>query len=118
MEKVKKKVTRVKKEEKSRKIATFLANMEVGEAVSPTHLFKSNGIHPDTGRDILDHYETLKDVGFKIVRDKQDVIKLIIKTNEDLSLNTTIAELKKDIVDIKKELGDLKIILSEIKKRR
>lgn len=92
------------KEAKIRRIATAIANMEVGDSISPTNLFKSIKIHPNTGRDLLDLHDLLSEIGFKTIRDKNGKIKEILRTDEELSVRRDIREIKKEILDIKEFL--------------
>lgn len=93
-----------KKENKYRRIATRISLMDEGETISPSNLFRSiekmgigNNIHPNTGRDLLDLHDSLNKVGFKVLRDKDDKIKLIVKTSNKKIEEEDIKYLKEKI---------------------
>jgi len=97
-----------RKSEKISRVSTAIANMELGEAISPTRLFRSiGGIHPNTGRDLLDLYDSLKTIGFVTLRDKNGKVREILRTDEGL-------DARKDIIEIKKQILELKEIMDEI----
>ena len=96
------------KENKSIRIAVAISKMEVGEVITPTKLSKEiANLHPDTLRDSLDLYDSLRQIGFIIVRDENEKIKFIQRTDESL-------ENKKIIRDVKNDLNDIKITLEEL----
>jgi len=103
------------KSKKIGKIASTITNMNLGEVRSPTNLFSSIKIHPNTGRDLLDLYDLLKDIGFVILRDKNKKIKGILRTDEGLDTRKDILEIKKQILELKGFMDKLKTIL-EFKK--
>jgi hypothetical protein len=97
-----------KKEDKVKRVSTAIANLELGESISPTRLFREIAdIHPDLGRDILDLHDSLKEIGFKTLRDKNGKVREIIRTDESLNI-------RNDIRDIKKEILGLKSIIDEL----
>jgi len=117
----KKKETK-KKDEKYNKVIEILQDMETGEIIKPTALFKPAGINPnDTGRDLLDLYSSLAKIGFTIRRDKKkgDKVTEIEKTEDPMETKEEIRNLRKEIIDIKNSLDrrekTSKEILSEIK---
>lgn len=95
------------KEDKGRRIVTALANMDIGESVSPTNFFSNIQIHPDTGRWLLDVANSLKGIGYKTVGDKTGKIRAIIRTDEELNVRSEIREIKKELIDIKGMLDQL-----------
>ena len=92
-----------KREEKHRRISSSIANLKTGAVVTPTDLSHQASTHPDTMRDFLDSYDSLRTIGFKILRDNNRIIKAVIKTEENPDLN------------IKEELSLIKTSLAEIK---
>ena len=88
-------------EERNRKVASAIVNMEIGSAIHITPLAKSIQIHKDTLNDLLDLGDVLKEVGYKTIRDKDGKITQIIRTNEDIDLRRDISEIKKGIEDLK-----------------
>ncbi|MEK7179942.1 MAG: hypothetical protein AAB706_00540 [Patescibacteria group bacterium] len=98
-----------KREDRNRKIASIIANMELGAKITPTSLAKSLQMHPDTLRDLLDLHDTLKEVGFETLRDKDGKLKLIIRNDENLDIEKILTEMRKDILDIKIILKENKI---------
>ena len=111
-----KKLVNETREEKNKRISTAINSMEMGESISPTNLFKSIGIHPETGKYILDLYDSLKAIGFKTIRDKNKAIKLILRTDEELILKNDIRDIKRDILNILQTLDKLKQISEQRKK--
>ncbi len=108
MGKKKKMKEKDKRENKFMRIVKSLEVMQNGEGIKPTNLAKKVvGIHPDTLRDLLDLYDSLKEVGFEIIRDEEGKIMLIRKVDENL-------EIKKAIRDIKNNINDIKLKLEEI----
>lgn len=104
-------------QEKIKRIASELYNMEIGETISPTPFFKRINIHPNTGRDYLDVYEAFKEIGFKLIRDKKTGnVRQIIRTEENLDIKKEIRDLKKEILDIKTALDEIKICINKKKK--
>lgn len=97
----------VKREEKHRRIASFIASMQVGETVNPTNLSKEIGIHADTLRNLLDVHDAFKELNFETIRDTSGKIKQIIRINESL-------DVKKEMRAVKKEVQDIKTLLDEI----
>jgi len=104
---IKKKINKKKKDidKKSLKISrisTAIANMDIGESISPTRLFRSiGGIHPNTGRDLLDLWDSLKEIGFATLRDKNGKVREILRTDESLDMRKDIIEIKKGILELK-----------------
>lgn len=103
------------KQNKVIRISTALANMNQGEIITPTRLFRSIGIHPNTGKDLLDLYESLTEIGFEILRDKNDEIKGVLKTDESLNVRKDIREIKKDSLEIKNMVDELKSLMENKK---
>jgi hypothetical protein len=104
-----------KREEKYRRVASAIANMEVGQIISPTKLFKNIQIHPDTGRDLMDMWDSLRQIGFETIRDENGVLVRIIRVNENLDLKKEISEMRKDILDIKIKLEEVKEKIKNVK---
>jgi len=97
------------KASKYRKIVETIANMEIGETISPTALFKPAKINPNnTGRDLLDFYQTLKKIGFDIRRDKNNKIKHILKTDEDLDIKKELRDQRREIIGMRDSLDEIK----------
>jgi len=88
------------KENKNIRIAKAISDMKIGEGISPTNLFKNINIHPNTGRDLLDLFDTLKEIGFMIIR-KDGKIKTILRTDESIDIRREIRQLKADMNDVK-----------------
>lgn len=104
------------KENKNMRIASEIELLQVGDKITPTALAKKttriinkkdNSIHPDTLRDFIDVYDSLKLVGFQSIRDKNGFLRLIVKTEPELDLKREIREVKKEILDIKNILDEL-----------
>ncbi len=106
-----------KKEDKATRIATAIANMDNGETIKPTALFRSIQIHPNTGRDILDYYDSLKEIGFKTIRDKNRKIIEIIKHDESLNQMKEIREIRKEQLNLRNDVEEVKSILKQIVKK-
>jgi hypothetical protein len=102
-----------KKEEKHRRISSAIANMDIGQIISPTKLFKSIQIHPDTGRDLMDLYDSLKMVGFKTIRDENGILIRIMRIDESIDMKKEIAEIRKDIIDIKVKLEEVRSLIKK-----
>ena len=103
------------REEKYRRISTVIANMPLGDVIRPSSLARSIHLHPDTLKDTLDFYDTLKEIGFKTLRDKKGEIREIIRTDDGLDLRTDVRDIKKDMLIIKDMLDKLN---TQIKKRK
>lgn len=102
-----------KKENKYKKIIETISNMNSGETITPTKLFKGANINPnDTGRDLLDFYESLKEVGFTILR-KNNKVTNILKTDENPDLKKEVRNLGKNIIDIKNSIDELKMLIKK-----
>lgn len=97
-----------KKENKNIKIAREIENLKLGETISPTKLAVNCSIHPNTLRDLLDIFDSLKGTGFSILRDSDGKIKAILKTDDSLDIS-------KEIRDIKNSINDIEVLLKEIK---
>jgi len=95
------------KDSKNRRVMTAIANLGLGEVITPTALFNSIGIHPDTGRDLLDLYESLTEVGFEILRENSGKIKGVLRTDESLNV-------RKDIREIKNKLNDVEGVMDKL----
>ena len=102
-----------KREDKYRRVASAIANMEVGQIISPTKLFKSIQIHPDTGKDLIDMWDSLKQIGFETIRDENGTLIKIMRVNENLDLKKEISEVRKDILDMKVKLDEIKEALKK-----
>lgn len=103
-----------KKSNKISRISTAIANMSLGETISPTRLFRSvGGIHPDTGRDLLDMFDSLKEIGFVTLRDKNGKVREILRTDESLDTRKDIIEIKKGILELKGFMDELKTIFKK-----
>lgn len=102
------------KENKNRRITTAIANMDVGDSIPPTRFFENIQIHPDTGRDLLDLFDSLKEIGFKTIRDKSGKIRAILRTDEELNVRRDIREIKRELIEVKGMLDELN---SRLKKR-
>ena len=98
-----------KREDKYRRISSLIANMEVGEMKTPTDLFRTVNIHPDTGRDLMDLYDSLKSIGFEKISDKNWKLKSIKRINENLDIKIEIREMRKAIFDIKTAIEKLEL---------
>jgi len=105
-----------KKEDKARRVATAIANLNIGETITPTKLFREKcknpitgkGMHPDTGRDILDYYSALKEISFEIVRGKDQKVRLIIKTDTTLDLRKQIRDIKNSLISLQNDFDEIK----------
>lgn len=95
-----------RKKDKIIRICNALSKMELGETTNVTTLALSIKIHPDTLRDSLDLFDSLKEIGFSTIRDKQGEIELIIRTDEKLEFRNEIKEIKKDVKCILAELKE------------
>lgn len=102
-----------KKSNKISRISTAIANMSLGETISPTRLFRSIGVHPDTGRDLLDMFDSLKEIGFVTLRDKNGKVREVLRTDESLDTRKDIIEIKKQILELKGFMDELKTILKK-----
>ena len=101
-----------KKDSKYRKVIETLQDMERGEIITPTKLFKEAHINPNnTGRDLLDFFESLKKISFEIIRDKNEKVIRILKTDEDL-------EFKKEIRDMNIRLLKIEGLLEELNSKK
>lgn len=98
-----------KREERNRKIISTIANMEVGETITPTAFSKNISIHPDTFRDLLDFWDSIKGIGIETLRDKEGKIKLIIRNNENLDEKMELREIQKRLIDFKTDLDKIKL---------
>jgi len=81
-----------KREEKHRKIASAIANLQPKAVITPTDLARSISIHPDTLRDFLDSYDSLRQIKFNTLRNNEGTIKAIIKTEENQEEGKSIEE--------------------------
>jgi len=104
-----------KKEDKYRKISTAIANMGIGDKLSPTNLFRNIGLHPNTGRDLLDLYDSLKEIGFETVRGNNGNVRLIIRTDESLNIRNEIRDLKVSVINLTKMVDEIKSIVNNKK---
>ena len=105
-----------KKEEKARRISTAIANMEIGETTNPTRLAKSIEIHPDTLRDVLDLFDSLKEIGFRTLRDGQGKIISILRTDESMNVRNDILDVKKQLIGMDSKVRNLDTWLRKSKK--
>lgn len=106
----------LKREEKYKRIAVAIANLGIGDIITPTKLALSSQIHPDTFRDLMDLYDSLKGIGFETSRDPSGKLKNIHRINDNLDIKKEIRELRKEFIDIKTVIDEIKIKLSEKKK--
>lgn len=97
-----------KREEKHRRIASAIANLKVGAVVTPTDLSHQASTHPDTLRDFLDSYDTLRTLNFKVLRDNDNIIKAVIKTEEKSEVDA-----EKELAIIRKDIGEIKETLKK-----
>lgn len=102
-----------KKEEKIKRIAQELSYLEEGDIIAFSTLARNSGIHPHTLRDIFDMFDTMKDVGFRIQRDKNGTIIRIIKEDSSLDLRKSMREFEKKMIDLKNDLDEIKTILKK-----
>jgi len=93
------------RDKKNRRIIEALDNLPIGEPITPTNFFRSIEIHPNTGRDMLDLYEGLKEIPFQLLRNKEQEIKAIIRLEEGENSQKSI---RKELTEIKKQIEDLK----------
>lgn len=101
-----------KKESKYKKVVETISNMDIGETISPTRLFKEANINPnDTGRDLLDLYSSLKEIGFVILRDRNEKIKAILRTNENLDIKKELRDQRREMIGLKDSVDELKSML-------
>ena len=100
-----------KREDRHGKIASAIANMEIGEQISPTALARSCSIHPNSLRDLLDLNDLLKSIGFETLRDRDKKLKAIIRTNENFDTKKEIREMNKKVLDIYTSLDQIKLKL-------
>ena len=99
---------------KIRKISTIIADMSIGEIITPTRLFKAVNMNPnDTGRDLLDLYDSLKEIGFVVLRDKNEKITGVLRTDEGLNMRKDIIEIKQQILELKGFMDELKTIFKK-----
>jgi len=97
-------------------ICETIENLNRGEIISPTKLFKGVNMNPnDTGRDLLDFYETLKEIGFVILRDKDGKITGILRTDERLDIKKELRDQRKEIIGMGDTLDEL---MELIKKKK
>jgi hypothetical protein len=110
----KKKIKRDKAENRFLRIASTIANMNIGEKLSPTKISKTSRVHPSQFREVIDFYDVLKDIGFETIRakkgDEENFLKLIIRTDSNLDIKKEIRELRKEMLDVKTSLDELKLI--------
>ena len=106
----------LKREEKSKRIADAIANLKLGDIISPTKLALSIGIHKNTFCDLMDLFDSLKTIGFETFRDPTGKLKNIHRINENLDTKKEIREMRKDFLDIKTAIDEINIKLSEKKK--
>lgn len=98
-----------KRENKSRRIATAIANLKVGETITPTKLFRDIvGIHPDTGKDLLDLHDSLKEINFEIFRDDKEEIKVIVRRDEGLDIRKNLREISRKLADLEEDMDEIK----------
>ncbi len=109
-----------KKSEKAKEIMEEIRKLEIGEVIRPTPLAerikidpndKKKHMHVNTLIDTLDLYDSLKDVGFRTIRDKGRRIREILRTDEDLAIRTGLRELKQEIISLKSIIDELKTSL-------
>ena len=105
-----------KKEAKTIRIATAIADMNLGESINPTNLAHKIEIHPDTLRDVIDLHDSLKEVGFSTLRDKNGKVREILRTDESLNIRNEIRDLRRDVINIKEGLDEIKTFLKSKKK--
>ena len=99
-----------KREDRNRKIASAIANMEMGEMISITPFAHSVNTHPDTIKDLLDLFDSLGEIGFKTIRDNNRKIIKILRIEKNLDIEKTLTEIRKDILDIKMTLKENKVM--------
>ena len=88
--------------------------LEDGETITPTSLAKKVSCHPDTVRKKLESYEKDKKIGFRLIKDKNGFVKLIVKEDNNTFITDQIGKILKELIDIK---NDLQLIKSKIKKK-
>lgn len=108
---IKKKPRVDKREEKTKRIAIAISKMRPGESISYSTLARNINLHPDTFKDKLDEFDSLREVSFEIVRDKDKKLRSILKTED-------VFYWKKNIIGIKKSLADIEEQLNEIQGKK
>jgi len=73
------------------------------------------GIHPDTGKDLLDLHDSLREINFEIFRDEKEEIKVIVRRDEGLDIRKNLREINGKLINLEKDLDEIK---TEIKKRK
>lgn len=104
-----------KREEKLYRIKTFIANLPIGETITMTTLAKRIGVHPYTLKDVIDMYDSLKEVGFETLRDKNGNLREIMRTNESLNLIKEVREIRKEQINQKNTLDEIKHLINSKK---
>lgn len=92
------------REEKISKILTAISMLEVGESISITAMSKRINIHHDTLIQKLEEYDPVKNISWRLSRDKEGKIRMITKIDEDMNIRQEIRDIKKELIEIKKIL--------------
>jgi hypothetical protein len=96
-----------KKEEKYRRMISLLANMNIGQTITVSKISRLSKIHPWTGQQLLEYYDSLKEIGIEIVRDDKEKILFIKRTNESLDTKKELGEIKKKIIDLDTKIAEI-----------
>ncbi len=108
------------KDNKNSRILTAIASLEEGDTISLTPLArrikvekngKTSSIHMNKLEDLLDLFDSLREAGIELIRDKNRRIKKLIKTNASLSVRTDIRDIKKQQITLSGEFDKLKTLL-------
>jgi len=95
-------------EDKHRRIAIEIESLHYNEIVTPTNLARKIKIHVNKLKDELNKFESLKNIGFAILRDKNRNIRGILRTDESLNFRKDVRAMQKDILEIKNALDEIK----------
>ncbi len=88
-------------QDKISRIFTAISMLDIGESISPTELSKKINIHHDSLIAKLEEYEPVKNISWKLSRDKEGKIRMITKTDEDMDIRKELREIKKEIINLK-----------------
>jgi len=90
------------REDKISRIFTAISMLNLNESISITLLSKNINMHHDTLIAKLEEYEPVKNINWKLSRDKEGKIRMITKIDEDMDIRKELRDIKKEIIEIKK----------------
>lgn len=100
-----------KKEDKIKRIAIELEKLDIGEIISPSTLYRKAGIHPSTGKDIMDSHLTFRDISFDTIIDKNGEVKKFIKIDDSINIKSQLREIKEGHLKMEKQMDEIKVMV-------